>query len=271
VRPFECLLGACAFIAATALDRTAEAKEIHASDFDAGGAQTSFVRVRGSDRDGDVGALGFSTSRVGFGYEKGIAVRVVNTGSLAFGAKGIQGGIDSAAAGGYRFGIGRAHGIVVRGGYEAGFFGNKYLWDSMLELPQVQLGYQWLGLVPDSQVVDVAMKGGYVLFGRFDPGAEATRRLDGAPEVGAIASLHLGAFDLRAIYTRTYARHAGGPIDQLEGALCGRALRLIVCETVRYEVGDVRLPGLEGELRTSRVSFLGLRIGLAKKKSQFDD
>jgi hypothetical protein len=225
--------------------------------------------VRGSDRNADVAALGFSTSRVGYGYEKGFAVRVVNTGALAFGAKGIQGGVDSAAAGGYRVPLGPYQGIVLRGGYEGAFFGNTYLWDSSLEVPQLQLGYQWLGLYPRAQVVDVALKGGYVLFGRFDPGDEAKRRLDGSPEVGGIASIHLGLLDVRAIYTRTYARHDGGPVDQVEGALCARVLSLIVCETMRYEVGDVRLPS-SGALRSAEVSFVGLRVGTAKRKPRFE-
>jgi len=62
--------------------------------------------------------------------------------------KGIQGGFGNAVAGGVRAPFGRNHGLVVRAGGEGSFFGNKYLWDSLLELPQLQLGYQWL--VPQS-------------------------------------------------------------------------------------------------------------------------
>lgn len=259
--------------------RRAEAKEVNASDFNTGGLQTTLMRVRGSDRAGELGAFGIGANRVGFGYEKGVAVRVVNVGSLAVGSKGLQGGIDSALAGGYRFSFDKNHGPVVRGGLHIALFGNKWLWDSMIELPQVHLGYQWL--VPyfdlaDSRraedapkLVDVAMKGGYILIGRHHTGDAARRDTSGALELGGIASLHLGWLGIRASYTRIFPRHGGSELDQLDASLCGVTSRFFLCQTIRYEVGGVRT--LDGVLRDSQVSMLGLTIGFTKKKGRLDD
>jgi hypothetical protein len=162
-------------------------------------------------------------------------------------------------AGGVRLPFGATHGLVLRGGVEGSFFGNKALWDSLLELPQAHVGYQWL--VPRA-VIDVAARGGYVLLGRFNTGDGASRRLDGAPELGGIASYHVGAIDLRATYARVFARHDGAPVDLLQGALCGHGGVVVVCTDLRYEVGDVRMPA-DGALRAARASYVGLTLGFS--------
>jgi hypothetical protein len=237
----------------------ASAREVPATDVTASGLHASLTRVRGGDKNGEVGAVGIATSHVGFGFEQGVAVRVVNTGSIAGGPDGVQGGLGNAVAGGVRLPFDTTHGLVLRGGIEASFFGNKVLWDSLLELPQLHVGYQWL--VPHA-VIDVAARGGYVLLGRFNTGDGASRRLDGAPEVGGIASYHLGAIDLRASYARVFARHGGEPVDLLEGALCGHGGVVVMCTDLRYEVGDVRMPA-DRAWSEARASYVGLTLGIS--------
>lgn len=241
---------------------SASARDVEATDVAISGLHGSLTQARGGDKNGDLAAFGFSNSHVGFGYEKPGTIRVVNTSLLAIGAKGIEGGLSNAVAGGVRLPFGRSHGVVLRGGAEGGFFGNKYLWDSLLELPQLQLGYQWL--VPRS-VIDVAMKGGYVLLGRHNTGDGATRDLGASFEWGAMGNLHLGAFDLRTSYTRFNPRYGGSAVDELEGAFCGIAKTFVLCTDYRYERGDVRKP--DGMLRDARISYLGMTIGFASFES----
>lgn len=251
---------AAAAVSASALvmaSRSAAAREIDATDVTEPGLHAALTQVRGGDKNAQLGAFGITNSHVGFGYERPGTIRVINTATLAGGADGIEGGIANAVAGGVRAPFGKNHGLVLRGGGEASIFGNKYLWDSLLELPQLQLGYQWL--VPGS-VADAAMKGGYVLLGRHNTGDGATRNLGASFEWGAIATLHLGPVDLRGAYTRVYPRYGGTPVDLLEGAFCGNARPIVVCTDFRYERGDVRVP--EGALRDARVSYLGLTLGL---------
>lgn len=246
-----------------------------ASTFERSGLETTLTFGRGADllRTGSqtVGAFGVATSRVGFGFERGAIVRVVNVGSLAVGRTGIQGGFTSAVSGGYRLSLAETHGPFVRGGIEGGIFGNQALWDSSLELPQLHLGWQWLARTRESprvgQLIDVAWKGGYVLVGRHNTGNVAWRTTSGSFEAGAIASVHLGPVALRGSYTRILAE--GGPIDQIDMSLCGVTARLFVCQSVRYEVGDVRVRP-SGELLPSRVSVLGLSVGLVSPKRRLD-
>jgi hypothetical protein len=250
--------------------RLASAREVQASDVEMIGLQTSFTRVRGSDRDAEIGALGLSMSRVGFGFEKGFGVRVVNTGSLALGDKGLQGGLGTALAGGFRLPVHKTHGVVLRGGYDASFFGNKYVWSSMIELPQMQLGYQWLTPSKDASgsMVDVVAKGGYLWLGRHNTGDAGVRKLDASWELGGAGSLHMGPVNMRVTYTHIVLGERNAPVDQVEAAICGQTKRVFVCETLRYEVGDVRVPG--GTLAPSRVSFLGLTVGLMKQRGRLD-
>lgn len=243
-------------LALTLTSSRAIAKEVDATDVTATGVHGGLTEVRGGDRDAQNGAFGLAMTHVGFGYERPATIRAVNTLSLAGGAHGIEGGFGNAVAGGVRAPFGRHHGLVVRGGGEGSFFGNKYLWNSLLELPQLQLGYQWL--VPAS-VADLAMKGGYVLLGRHNTGDGAVRDLGGALEWGGIGNVHMGPVDLRASYARIYPRHGGSPVDLLEGVFCGNAEGIVLCTDVRYEQGDVRVPG--AGLRDAKVSYVGMTVG----------
>ncbi len=249
-------------IVASLLAMPAAAREIEATDVAVTGLHGALTKVRGGDTNADLAAFGITSSHVGFGYEKPGTIRVVNTFSLAGGAKYIEGGFSNAVAGGVRLPFGRTHGLVLRGGGEGTIFGNKYLWDSLLELPQLQLGYQWL--VPRS-VADAALKGGYVLLGRHNVGDGATRNLGASFEWGGVANLHLGPFDLRSSYTRVYPRYGGTPVDMLEGAFCGIAHTFTLCTDYRYEVGDVRVP--DGTLRDARVTYLGFTVGFVAFES----
>ncbi|MDB4947080.1 MAG: hypothetical protein JWP97_6614 [Labilithrix sp.] len=220
------------------------------------GLHGGLTQTRGSDRDGKLGAFGFRSSHIGFGHEKLVAVRVVNIASLAFGSTGVEGGLSNAFAGGLRLPITARQGIVLRGGIEGTFFGNKYLWDSQLELPQLHVAYQWLA---PGKVFDLAAKGGYILLGRHNTGDAAVRDTDGSLEWGALADGHLGPVDLHATWTRIRPRHGGSPVNQIEGAFCGNAGRVTLCTDLRYEVGDVRL--LDGSFRDATVTTVGLTFG----------
>src|SRR5439155_542393 len=83
-------------------------------------------------------AVVIAATRVGFGFERGLTVRVANGGSFAIGPDGLQGGIMAAMAGGFRIPIAAAHGPFVRAGAEGAFFGNRRFWSSKLEIPQLQ-------------------------------------------------------------------------------------------------------------------------------------
>jgi len=255
--PARTFVVALASLVVSLIPAPARAVDPPATDITVTGLRGGLTRVRGGDRHGDVTAFGLSVTHVGFGLEGLFSVRAVNTGSLAGGANGIEGGIGQAVAGGVRLPVGATHGVVVRGGLEFGFFGNKYLWDSSIELPQLQLGYQWL--VPRS-VVDVAVKGGYVLVGRHNTGDAGTRDLDGSFEWGGIGALHIGSIDLRASYTSVQVNDGGSPVDLFEAAICGHAKPLVLCTDIRYELGDVRL--LDGRFSDTVASYVGLTAGI---------
>lgn len=250
----------------SARETTRSSKDVDATDVTESGIHAAVTTVQGADRgDGRLAYYGFSSSHVGYGYEAPATIRVVNNGGIAFGAHGVEGGIDNSVTGGVRAPFGKNHGLVVRGGFEGNFFGNKYLWDSRLELPEFQLGYQWL--VP-GKVVDFAMKGGYILLGRHNAGDAGERRTDGSLEWGGVGTIHFKNLDLRADYSRIYPRHAGNTVNQVGYAFCGNRKPFTVCTDFRYEVGQVYLP--DAQLHDSRVTYVGLTFGfeLEKKKKK---
>jgi hypothetical protein len=254
---FRRAASAASLVVALALTATPALADPPATDVLIGGLDASMTNVTGADRTkARLASFGMSSSHVGFGYEGPLAIRVVNTASLGYGVNRFQGGIDNALAGGVRLALSKNHGIVFRGGIEASFFGNQYLWDSLLELPQFHLGYQWI--VPHS-VIDVAFKTGYVLDGRHNTGDAVMRELNSSFEVGGIGALHVGPMDIRLTYTRVLVRNGETPIDMLEGAFCGIARKFSVCSAVRYEVGEGILPDLT--YRETRASFVGLTFG----------
>ena len=247
------VLGACG---GCLLPATAFAKDAPATDISVGGVSASITQAHGGDRDAQAVAYGLASSHIGFGYESPFTVRALNTGWFGAGTHGIQGGISNAFSGGPRLNLGKDQGVFLRFGIEGAFFGNQYLWDSLLELPQLQLGWQWL--VPH-QVIDFAAKGGYILWGRHNTGDSAMRELDASLEAGGQAALHLGPADLHAGYTHAFIRGGGRPIDMFDGNFCSIVKRLAICTSVRYEFGDEVVPS--GELRFARVSFVGLTVG----------
>lgn len=248
-----------AFVASSP-GRTAFAKDAvtpPATDVYIAGVSTALTRARGGDRDLELTAVGLWTSHVGFGFERPISIRVINSASLAGGSHGVQGGLGTAVAGGPRLSLGKNHGLFARGGIDAFFFGNQYLWDSSIELPQAQAGYQWL--VPKA-VVDVALKGGLILVGRHNTGDSGMRALDQSFEWGAIGSVHLGPMDINVSYTHLQGRGGGKPIELFEGALCGLARPFAVCTQLRYGVGDELFPDLSA--RFTRLTFAGMTVGI---------
>ena len=224
------------------------------TDVTNGGLHGGLMTIRGGDRDANAEFFGLDSSHIGFGFEKPFTVRVINTGRLGFGAKGLDGGLGNELSGGLAW-----HGFLARLGLDGTFYGNKYLWDSRLEIPQIQVGWQHLVI---GTVADFAWKGGFILWGRHNTGDGDHLNLDQRFESGGVATVHLWPVDLRASYSHVFVKGENRDVDVLEGQFCGRPQVIQICTDLRYEYADTRRPeGIEGV----RIGYVGITIGIQQK------
>src|SRR5690606_31617268 len=150
------------------------------------------------------------------------------------------------------------HGPFSRIGGRAQLFGNEELYASLVELPELQLGYQ---LLRKNLHVELAARGGAVLVGRYSPD-DARRPLGKAFEWGGLLSLRVDAIHLDVEFMRIEARASDPdtPVDVLSGMLCGAAFPLGVCFDARRYSGDVRPRASLSPLEVTSTYF-GITIG----------
>ena len=182
--------------------------------------------------------------------------RVGHFAFIGGGRGGIEGGIGIDLALGLYQPVSSWHGPFSRVGGRAELLGNAAFYSSLVELPQLQLGY---GALRHGWRAELAARGGPVLIGRYKT-PEGGRKLGGAFEWGAIASLGAGPVDAEVEWTRIETRGpvSSRPVDVLRVNLCGGGdFALGVCFDVRLTTADVGNAGGE------RVStwFLGLTLG----------
>lgn len=154
-----------------------------------------------------------------------LSVRYRDTLALGYMSGGIAGEMSVDVAAGTHIMLGASHGPVVRGGLRARLLGNDALYDSLIELPQAQLGYQWL---QGPLQLELAARGGLMLDGRlFLPGVRHNFGLQ--PEIGAYSTLRYQW--LRADLEWSWLRVDGSfaHAQRGEARLCGASVPFSVC------------------------------------------
>jgi hypothetical protein len=219
------------------------------------GARGSVTRVEGSDA-----VAGLLLGGEGLAYDtRGMAtLRLAHFAYLGGGTGNLEGGIGLAYAMGAIAKLGDGHGPLARLGGRAHLHGNDELYASLVELPELQLGYQ---LLRRRLHVELAARAGAVLVGRYNPGA-ARRRLGKAFEWGALAALRWEAIHLDLEWMRIEARSSepNTPVDVLSGMLCGAVNPLALCLDLRRYSGQAR-PNRGGAPLDLDATYIGLAIG----------
>ena len=156
----------------------------------------------------------------------------------------------------------RRHGPVMRVGMVGYIRGNDANYGSLLELPQIQLGYQYQRA---KTVVELGATGGAALVGRSRIG-EADRRVIGAGfEVGGYAAVQWPWFRLGLSASRlpTNDRLAGA-VNVYEGTLCARAHGLGICTDVGMTATSATVtPGTPPV--DVRSTYAGLLLGFTRE------
>ncbi|HEU4405351.1 MAG TPA: hypothetical protein VFS43_08695 [Polyangiaceae bacterium] len=230
----------------------------------AGGLRMSLTDVSGglgSDR-----ALGLT-----FGLGSGSALTNPNgttslTRGFAFlggGGGGFEGGLGLGLYGGWRAPFGRTHGPVGRIGLFGMLAGNNLIYDSRLELPQGQLGYQ---VFTGDLFFEAGFQPGAVLAGRFDPLEGAARTLNGTFDLGFYASAWSSwlRLDVEARRFLGRERDGQGSLDEVRGNLCAIFGRAAACLDGRHDRGDV--PRGDGSFARVDATYVGLLVGFSVRE-----
>jgi hypothetical protein len=170
---------------------------------------------------------------------------------------GFDGGLGVDAAIGLRPLFGKHHGPVVRLGIRAHYVYRPHFHTSLLELPQLQLGYAYLR---KPLHLEAGARSGPVLTGRYGVDGGATTSLSGAFEVGGYVAF--GARPVRLDVEASRVRldpGPEGPVESIDALLCGALARPTVCFHGYAARG--RLVGVAGLTRAT-AAYIGLTIGL---------
>ena len=180
----------------------------------------------------NAGPVNETTLGVGFaGAAETYALDGTAHGSSYFMLGGGQGGFEGALAGtidlGYRLPVSEDHGPFGRIGFDGRLQGNDLFYFSMLELPRLSLGWQYL---KGKTVIEGGARGGAILAGLYDPAEAGRRKLSGF-EWGGFVSAQVEFLRADASFMRieTPKTLNGTPVDVARGQLCGVGGKLGVC------------------------------------------
>ncbi|MGC4065739.1 MAG: hypothetical protein QM784_14035 [Polyangiaceae bacterium] len=172
-----------------------------------------------------------------------------------------KGSLLGSWAGGVRIPIteSRRHGPVARLGMYGYLLGNDALYGSLLELPQLQVGYQYGHA---RTLVELGATLGPVLVGRSRIADTERRVLGSGFESGGYVAVQLPWARLGASFTRLPVKDASDrSVDVAQGTLCGHLQRLALCTDARITWTEAR-GGADEQWRDTRSVYGGITLGV---------
>ena len=182
--------------------------------------------------------------------------------AIGGGGAGFEGTLQGGVAGGFRLPIGEHHGPVLRAGAFGYLRGNDAFYASLIDLPQVQVGYQYLY---GHTVFELGATSGAVLTGRFRAGEAETRVLGAGLEVGAYGAVQIPWFRLGMSAMRLPTNDAlSSPVRTAEGTLCAIATPFAICADGRISMTDAIIVPGAAPVEVSSV-YAGLAFGFTRE------
>ncbi len=182
--------------------------------------------------------------------------------AIGGGGGGFEGALLGGLAGGVRVPFGRRHGPVVRAGFEGYLLGNDAFYSSLLELPQVQIGYQYMR---GTTVIELGATTGVVLTGRWRAGDAERRRLGGF-ERGAYVAVQVPWVRIGASATRLPTDdRLVSPVDVAQGTLCFMSAPVAICADARAMRAEAVVASGQPP-REVRAFYGGLVLGLTRER-----
>lgn len=230
------VLALSALVARARADQEADRERLHPSSGleapDILALRTGFEDVR--DR-GQSTTVGFEVWQAAYGP----TARTTGLARIGGGEDGADGVFAADLAFGDRADLGEHHGPFLRGGVRGHYFGSFRLMSSLLEVPQVQLGYQFKKNDRDLPLLfELGGRGGFVLAGRtITSGSRADIGL--SADVGGHAAVGVGPVRLEAGYMRVFKKSFGDPsLEVFDATACGHYKVIGGCIDTRVFAGQ---------------------------------
>jgi hypothetical protein len=169
----------------------------------------------------------------------GPTARMAGLARIGGGEDGADGAFAADLAFGDRADLGDHHGPFLRGGARGHYFGSFRLMSSFLEVPQVQLGYQYKKNDRDLPLLfELGGRSGFVVAGRtLTAGSRADIGL--SADVGGHAAVGIGPVRLEAGYMRVFEKSLGEPsLEVFDGTACGHYKVIGGCVDARVFAGQ---------------------------------
>ncbi|MBK7395310.1 MAG: hypothetical protein IPJ34_03160 [Myxococcales bacterium] len=196
----------------------------------------------------------FSARNEGIGYRRGITT--FHASQLVLGGGSI--GLDGVAQGGFGIGfrvpIAENHGPFLRAAVAGAIRGNDSYYFSLIDVPQGQLGYQYLR-GPIS--FDVAATLGWALDGRASVGGAPRNRIRGL-ERGLMATIAMRYFEAHGRLFRLDLRDDARTMDVGQASVCANAAAFALCGDLAWM--RFAAPGTNNR---ADAAYAGFTVGFA--------
>lgn len=214
-------------------------------------------------------SAGQVTNNYGLGFAGGVDTYALDGGArgslnwvLGGGDAGFEGMLAGTIDVGYRLDVTERTGPFGRAGFDGRMQGNDRLYFSALELPRLTLGWQYLD---GKTAIEGGIRGGPILTGRYNPGDNGHRRLNGSFEVGLFASATVSILKMEATVMRIDAsgNGTGRPVDVARGSFCALAGKVGICGDLMGIRGDADMGPNGGGMVVAHSAYAGVSIGVA--------
>lgn len=227
------------------------------------GLRGSITHARGASGDD---AMGITIHTQGEEYvRRGLwTARSLHQFVIGGGTAGFEATLLGGWAGGIRLPVdsSRRHGPLLRLGMYGYLRGNGAFYGSLLELPQLQLGYQYQ---KGKTVMELGATTGAVLTGRSRVGDTRRRVLGAGFEYGGYAALQVPWLRLGVSVQRLPVDdELSNPVNVAEGTLCGRAAGFAICTDARATFSQA-IVGTSNAAAEQRSLYVGLTLGVTRE------
>jgi hypothetical protein len=183
--------------------------------------------------------------------------------AIGGGTGGFEGGLALAIAVGPRIPIHPDHGPFVRLGARGSLEGNRELYDSLLELPRAEVGWQYLH---DWTAIEIGATYGALLTGRFRAGRSETRHMGNGFASGAYAVVQLPMMRLGARVDRLPTKD-GPALESASVHGCAIGAPFALCIDARWMRGDLVVAGASAEATSV---YGGVMLGIVPPQTGKD-
>ncbi len=218
----------------------------------------------GDESDSGIGFLLANRSLI-FGSSDALSYRAFAAGDIGGGTGGFEGQLRGEAAFGLQAYLSGRHGAFLRAGARGEMLGNDVFYQSLIMLPDAQLGYQHMN---SEHGFELGARAGAGVAGRHNAGG-FRRALGSSIVYGAFLNYGREHFELGASWVRIDGQkdEPSSPVDLVEGMLClsgeleSPEVPVALCADGRYARGEVQLRG-GSAIRNADVIYAGVTLGI---------